>query len=1118
MAKLSAKQRAESYIKKQERRVEALDLINQIAALENKVAEPKKEEVKSEKKKRKKKKGKKVQGGEKSGENDEEDEEEEEENEEQRKEVEGKDEDSQVKLTFVDNRGSIKGFANIPKVTKKKRSYTWKEKLAEEERKRRKLEEEDYFNSTDDGSEGELSEDDNPSEQEEAEAETEEFKGFSDEDQQENHESSEDDQSSEVDESSEDDSDDSLAERQKLAHLNEKASSFMNWIDEHTEKSAPTPVLNIDYKPLERAEDKELLSDEEEVKIYDDDENSKPAFYVSVERDPEIQAVREELPVFKKEQDIMEAIRHNDVVIICGETGSGKTTQVPQFLYEAGFGHPDSETKGMIGITQPRRVAAMSMAARVSTELCGHGHVVSHQIRFDSTVKKDTRMKFMTDGVLLREMMSDFLLLKYSAIILDEAHERNVNTDILIGMLSRVVRLRSVRNAKDGSIPKLKLIIMSATLRVSDFAENSRLFATPPPILKVEARMYPVSVHFSKKTPYNYVDEAFRKACKIHQRLPRGGILIFLTSQQEIMDLVRRLRERFPLPRKQREHAVEVKMSSKEADVEDEEVDFSVKVQNKEDFEELEDEDFENEEGFEEELEDGQTDSDPLYVLPLYSLLPNLEQMKVFKQPPGNARLCVVATNIAETSITIPGVRYVVDSGRAKQKVLGQNAVQSYEVMWVSQASAEQRAGRAGRTGPGHTYRLYSSAIFDGFEQFSVPEILRMPIESVVLQMKSIGIDNIENFPFPTPVDRSSLARAEKLLLYLGALDKDRSITDLGRSMSAFPLSPRFARMLLTGDKEECLPYVIAIVCALSVGSPFLLEVDLGVDFNLLNNDEEEEDDGEHNRKMAQKERMGAILERYRKALARFSALSDTSDALRVLCAVAAVDFYKTPEKRTKFMRENFLRPKIVEEIAKLRRQLLHIVKTQTAPDGVAAESREKELLLKRPPSKKQVYVLQQIIATGFLDQVAVRADVVGDIKISRGTSVGGVPYKLLFTTEDGDGYVYIHVSLVLHNRTQKPPEYLVYETLDLNDDRTRVRMRPLTDIDGRLLANVAKGTPLLAYSKPLGPPYAPEVLSASKQRCYVVPRFGGQGSAVSWDLPVVRVIQEKIGGVWHTV
>jgi ATP-dependent RNA helicase DHX37/DHR1 len=320
---------------------------------------------------------------------------------------------------------------------------------------------------------------------------------------------------------------------------------------------------------------------------------------VLVTRPPEVENARLLLPIVTEEQPIMEAVLLNTVVVICGETGSGKTTQVPQFLFEAGFGSPESGTlhtklffclssynvadnPGMIGITQPRRVAAMSMASRVAHELSLSSSRVSYQIRYDATVSPSTSIKFMTDGVLLRELASDFLLSKYSVLIIDEAHERSMNTDILIGVLSRVVKLRESmwRDGKDTKVrtthalydswltysQPLRLIIMSATLRISDFVDNTTLFSTPPPVIKVPARQYPVTVHFNRRTVSDYVSEAIRKASKIHARLPPGGVLIFLTGQNEISGVCKKLEEKYGAEsirqRKRRRNGVQARLDA----------------------------------------------------------------------------------------------------------------------------------------------------------------------------------------------------------------------------------------------------------------------------------------------------------------------------------------------------------------------------------------------------------------------------------------------------------------------------------------------------------------------------------------------------------------------------
>lgn len=304
----------------------------------------------------------------------------------------------------------------------------------------------------------------------------------------------------------------------------------------------------------------------------------------SLQRRPSVVEARMELPILAEEQAIVEAVRMHPVVIICGETGSGKTTQVPQMLYEAGFGFTGSANPGMVAVTQPRRVAAVSLAERVRDELgfAPSSGVVAHQIRYSSTTAPETAIKFMTDGVLLRELASDFLLSRYSVVVVDEAHERGVNTDVLIGVLSRVARLREKRwRETEGAdrLSPLRLVIMSATLRVADFAENSTLFATPPPVIHIGARQHPVTIHFSRRTVSDYVGEAYKKVCKIHSRLPPGTILVFLTGQSEIMGLCRRLEAKFGEKtkgkgRKQTRKAVEDQGRLKPEVIEAEDVDL----------------------------------------------------------------------------------------------------------------------------------------------------------------------------------------------------------------------------------------------------------------------------------------------------------------------------------------------------------------------------------------------------------------------------------------------------------------------------------------------------------------------------------------------------------------
>ncbi|CAZ83426.1 unnamed protein product [Tuber melanosporum] len=793
-------------------------------------------------------------------------------------------------------------------------------------------------------------------------------------------------------------------------------------------------------------------------------EGIKKASFVTVGRPIEIQAARLSLPVVAEEQSIMEAVNANDCVVICGETGSGKTTQVPQFLYEAGYGSPNTPTPGLIGVTQPRRVAAVSMANRVGEELGPGGkEKVSYQIRFEGTAGPSTAIKFMTDGVLLRELSEDFLLRRYSAVIIDEAHERSINTDILIGVMSRVLKLRKELAEKYGTKP-LKLIIMSATLRVSDFTENQRLFPVAPPLLKVEARQHPVSIHFSRRTVIEYPGEIYKKVCKVHRRLPPGGILVFLTGQNEITHLLKRLRKTFP---------------------------FKKNVES------------------------------PLHVLPLYSLLPTKEQLKVFGEVPEGSRMCVLATNVAETSLTIPGIRYVVDCGRSKERNYDKTTgVQSFDIGWVSKASAAQRAGRSGRTGPGHCYRIYSSAVYErDFPEFAEPEILRMPIEGLVLQMRSMNIDTIANFPFPTAPDRPSLQKSERLLEYLGALDPGGALTELGRVMNFFPLSPRFSKILIIGQQHECLPYIIAIVAALSVGDVFIPEHQLDI------HREADDEDAAGNAETALEDTQRAKgRKEYYRAHRAFSSLDPTSDALKLLSVVCAYEYEKDS---TNFCERNFLRLKAMQETHKLRQQISKII-VANCP-GVLSSFNPKL----PPPSTAQVKALKQIIASGFIDQVAIRADLLPNspYKLSQNSvkRVTEVPYMTLFASsafqrpsDEGlslDPAVYIHPSSVLASQSLYP-EYLVYSELKKSASPTgKVRMKPLTSVTGAHLAALAKGTPLITYSKPLGhvPPKVLDDSMGRRRECWVVPRIGGAigRSEVGWGLPARKVVQRKEMGRW---
>ncbi|KAI6122506.1 P-loop containing nucleoside triphosphate hydrolase protein [Pisolithus croceorrhizus] len=841
---------------------------------------------------------------------------------------------------------------------------------------------------------------------------------------------------------------------------------------------------------------------------------------VPVTRPRDVEEARLLLPIVAEEQPIMEAVLLNPVVIICGETGSGKTTQVPQFLYEAGFGDSNGENPGMIGVTQPRRVAAISMAARVAHELSLTSSRVSYQIRYDATVSPSTTIKFMTDGVLLRELATDFLLSKYSVIIIDEAHERSMNTDILIGVLSRVLKLREQlwKEGKEGIRP-LRLIIMSATLRVGDFAENQTLFATPPPVINVDARQYPVTIHFNRRTPSDYVNEAIKKTAKIHSRLPPGGILIFLTGQNEITGVCRKLEARFSrkvIEAKKRRRqvvdassffvdepeapvnavaAAEVALEAEDVELGSGNQDFALDVDAGDVHEDLEALDSDDEDGMAVDIEESDS---PMHVVPLYSLLPSDKQMRVFVPPPPGCRLVVVSTNVAETSLTIPGIRYVVDCGRAKErKYDATSGIQTFQISWISKASAAQRAGRAGRTGPGHCYRLYSSALYEHyFPSFADPEILRTPIEGIVLQMKSMNIDAVVNFPFPTPPDTHALKKAETTLTHLGALSSSPAvvsgsaqatvsmstiggkITPLGRSMSLFPLAPRHARMLVVGRQHGCLPHVITIVSILSVGDPFLREEVLAEASDSDGEGEEKLDYDQrgHPSREAQSVRRRAFFEKQQMHAALGKS---TSDILKMLSVVGA---YEYAGGGLQFCSEHFIVPlKTMEEIHKLRAQISSIVST-TFPGVDTGHQRYLQ-----PPSEKQLKVLRQLLAAAFVDQVAVRKDLV-EKKSATGvqySNAKGVAYRALGVSED----VFIHPSSVLSQKS--PPDYLIFTEVVRT---TKPWLKGLTLINPAWLSSLGKPT-LCTFTKPA---------KNSKGELMTIPKFGPD----QWELPPIKVPQ----------
>ncbi|KAK7430347.1 putative ATP-dependent RNA helicase DHR1 [Neonectria magnoliae] len=927
----------------------------------------------------------------------------------------------------------------------------------------------------------------------------------------------------EVEESSEDpdkeDSDEDMDDDTKT----QKSSSFKAWASQQRNEAlgydpAQSTTTNMDIPNPENFVPRDVEQDPLPMELQPTENTNRKVYSVSVNRTPEVQESRLKLPVVSEEQRLMEAIHSHDVVVICGSTGSGKTTQIPQFLYEAGYGSPDSPTPGMIGVTQPRRVAAVSMSKRVGEELGDHSDVVAYQIRFEGTVDPKTAIKFMTDGVLLREIAQDITLRKYSAIVIDEAHERSVNTDILVGMLSRVSKLRAELAAEDPKVKPLKLIIMSATLRIEDLTMNPTLFATPPPVLEVEGRQHPVTMHFSRRTHHDYVEEAFRKISRGHKKLPPGDFLVFLTGRNEIIELSKRLKDAFGGSKTA--EGLKVRISASEAPIEVEDIEFGDVDDNRggDDFDDLPSENDEEEEEDEFQIE-GDEEIAPLKmrVLPLYSLLPTREQMRVFEPAPEGTRQIILATNVAETSLTIPGIRYVFDCGRSKERQYDRvSGVQSYDIGWISKASANQRSGRAGRTGPGHCYRLYSSAVFErDFPPFTDPELLRMPIEGVVLQLKAMNLQHVVNFPFPTPPDRRALAKAEKLLTYLSALSSTGQVTQVGTTMSVFPLSPRFARILLVGHLHDCLPYTIALVAGLSAAEVYIPE-NQAIPTLAAKDDAAIRTAAD----IIAEDRQANMRKMYNEVQKNFCFLDDRADAIKLLQVVGEFAHEPTEE----WCESHFVRYKVLKEIQQLRRQITDLLRANV-PAFASLKFQDKL----DPPLPKQVAALKQMVAAGFIDQVAIRADLTTNPpeqfrKPRRAIDVPYIPLIPVHTSNEveSDAAVYIHPSSPLaHRSTQECPEYIVYSYLQRATQsldtvkRPKTRMHALTDVTGGQLAGLAKGTPLITYGKPIKELKSTTgVDGATVRECFVVPYLraehtGGQG----WPLPAKKVKQRKVPG-----
>ncbi|KAJ6786997.1 hypothetical protein PWT90_07422 [Aphanocladium album] len=468
------------------------------------------------------------------------------------------------------------------------------------------------------------------------------------------------------------------------------------------------------------------------------------------------------LPIAKHRESLLYTIETFPVTIVIGQTGSGKTTQIPQFLEKAGWCNDGK----IIGVTQPRRVAATTVALRVADEVgCEVGKEVGYSIRFEDVTSESTRIKFLTDGLLIREALVDPLLSRYSVIMVDEAHERSISTDILLGLLKKIRKKR----------PELRIIVSSATLEAEAFlkfftssseaahngAEDTENIGT---VISLEGRTFPIDLMYLEAPAENYVEKAISTVIDIHTQEGEGDILVFMTGREEIDFAVQTISER----------AAELKAKY-----------------------------------------------GPLQAMPLYAGLTTEEQMYVFDKPPDGTRKVVFSTNIAEASVTIDGIVFVVDSGYVKLRAYNhKTGIESLTATPISKASAAQRAGRAGRTKAGKCFRLYTEQGYDGLAQSNPPEIQRSNLAPTILQLKALGIDNIVRFDFLSTPPSQLVGKALELLYSLGALDEYSKLTrPLGMRMAELAVEPMMAKTLLSAPSFGCLSEMLTIAAMTSLGS-----------------------------------------------------------------------------------------------------------------------------------------------------------------------------------------------------------------------------------------------------------------------------------------------------------
>jgi len=638
-----------------------------------------------------------------------------------------------------------------------------------------------------------------------------------------------------------------------------------------------------------------------------------------------LRPLRQKLPIYGARAELLAAVGAAQVTVVVGETGSGKTTQLPQFLSE-------SKSSGglMIAVTQPRRVAAMTVAARVAKEVgCELGAKVGYSIRFEDKSSPATRIKYMTDGMLLREAVGDPQLSKYGVVVLDEAHERTVHTDVLFALAKRVISTRR----------DLKIIVMSATLEADKYAK----YFGGTSVLYVAGRQFPVDVFYTKEPQQDYVDAALTTTLQVHMDRPNDGdILVFMTGQEEIQSLERLLTQRCRLL---------------------------------------------------------PPEAPKLVICPIFAALPQHQQLKVFEPTPAECRKVIIATNIAETSITVSGLRYVIDAGLVKQRQFNaKTGMDLLKVLPISQAQARQRSGRAGREAAGRVYRLYTEEQFHALAPSTTPEILRSNMSTVMLQLLALGVDNPLEFDFMDRPSANSMKRAVTVLLDFGAIemlmaDGERAailLTNRGKQMAELPLDPRYSTTMICSAKYGCGSEVATIISMLSAENIFY---------------------------------SGGQVQRAEAELAKKRFTSRDGDHATML---NVYDAWEGVNGDAQWCRDNFINARSMKKAKDVRLQLLRICKRLSLP--MASCGSDREPLLK-------------CLAAGLFQNAARKA-------------ASGRPNEYLTLSDQQQ--VFLHPSSVLcspHLKPEERPDVLVYSELTFT---SRCYLRDVSTVQYQWLLEAA--------------------------------------------------------------